>query len=371
MIKKNKAIEFIDSQKALNKFVTKLGNETSIAIDTEFERIRSYFPKLCLIQIASRNSLACIDCLANLDLSPFWSVLYREDIEKILHSGLQDLEIFYLENQSLPQNLFDTQIAASLVGYPMQIGIKNLLMEELNIHISKSETRSNWSKRPLDNKQVNYAIEDVAYLIELKRSLKQKLKLKERLDWNKEECAAMLNSKTGLMDQDNIWKKTQGIKKLNSKFQGIAKGLANWREAKSAEKNIPRKWLMEDSDIIKVSKMNQSSLRSLQLEFLLNNHMNQQDLNEILKVIQSNSGNIRGHKKQKTNRAKKSQKNKIIVEKISDYIARQSKKLGLVQEVLATKKDIVLLAQGRDSRLKNGWRKTELGQGIEEIVNTS
>ncbi len=211
--------------------------------------------------------------------------------------------------------------------------------KELNIHISKSETRSNWSKRPLDNKQVNYAIEDVAYLIELKRSLKQKLKLKERLDWNKEECAAMLNSKTGLMDQENIWKKTQGIKKLSSKFQGVAKGLANWREAKSAEKNIPRKWLMEDADIIKVSKMNQSSLHSLQLEFLLNNHMNQQDLNEILNVIH--------------------------------YIARQSKKLGLAQEVLATKKDIVLLAQGRDSRLKNGWRKTELGQGIEEIVNTN
>ena len=188
MIEKNKATEFIDTQNSLNEFVKKLDGNAVIGIDTEFERIRTYYPKLCLIQVASSDSMACIDCLANLDLSNFWELIYREDIEKFIHSGSQDLEIFYLENKSLPQNIFDTQIAASLLGYPMQIGIKNLLMDELGINIEKSETRSDWSKRPLHPNQLQYAIEDVAHLLELGQSLKKKLKVKGRLEWCKEDC---------------------------------------------------------------------------------------------------------------------------------------------------------------------------------------
>ena len=98
MIEKNKATEFIDTQNSLNEFVKKLDGKAVIGIDTEFERIRTYYPKLCLIQVASSDSMACIDCLANLDLSNFWELIYREDIEKFIHSGSQDLEIFYLEN---------------------------------------------------------------------------------------------------------------------------------------------------------------------------------------------------------------------------------------------------------------------------------
>ena len=155
MREKKKAFKFIDSQKSLDGLVSKLEHEKTIGIDTEFVRTRTYFPKLCLIQIASTNTMSCIDCLTGLDMSKLWSLIYSPDIEKVLHSGSQDLEIFFMINKALPSNVFDTQIAASLLGYPTQIGIKNLLIEELGISISKSETRSDWSKRPL-NKKTNY-----------------------------------------------------------------------------------------------------------------------------------------------------------------------------------------------------------------------
>ncbi len=367
MIEKNKVTEFIDTQNSLNEFIKKLDGKAIIGIDTEFERIRTYYPKLCVIQVASNDSMACIDCLANLDLSNFWELLYRENIEKFIHSGSQDLEIFYLENKSLPQNVFDTQIAASLLGYPMQIGIKNLLMEELQIKIEKSETRSDWSKRPLHPKQLRYAIEDVEHLLELGKSLKKKLKGKGRLEWCDEDCKKMLATKTGLMDQENSWKKIKGIKKLNSKFQNTAIELANWRENQSARKNIPRKWLIDDIEIINVSKMDLNSLKKVKLEHLMNKYMQEPDIENMIDTLR----NIKSLKKERnrTNKIKMIPNYKSITEKINTFIAKKARQLGITQETLATKKDILLLVQGRESRLDTGWRKSELNKGIKKILN--
>ncbi len=367
MIEKNKAIEFIDTQNSLNEFVKKLDGKSLIGIDTEFERIRTYYPKLCLIQVASSDSMACIDCLANLDLSNFWKLLYREDIEKFIHSGSQDLEIFHLENQSLPQNIFDTQIAASLLGYPMQIGIKNLLMDELGINIEKSETRSDWSKRPLHPKQLKYAIEDVAHLLELGESLKKKLKDKGRLEWCEEDCKKMLVTKTGLMDQENAWKKIKGIKKLNSRFQNTAIELANWREKQSARKNIPRKWLIDDTEIINVSKMDLNSLNKIKLEHLINKHMQETDIENMINTLRTIK-NLKKDRK-RNNKIKMIPNYKSITEKINTFISKKAKQLGITQEALATKKDILMFVQGRDSRLDAGWRKSQLNKGIKKILN--
>ena len=366
MIEKNKATEFIDTQNSLNEFVKKLDGKAVIGIDTEFERIRTYYPKLCLIQVASIDSMACIDCLANLDLSNFWELIYREDIEKFIHSGSQDLEIFYLENNSLPQNIFDTQIAASLLGYPMQIGIKNLLMDELGINIEKSETRSDWSKRPLHPNQLQYAIEDVAHLLELGKSLKKKLKIKGRLEWCKEDCNKMLATKTGLMDQENAWKKIKGIKKLNSKFQNTAIELSNWRENQSAIKNIPRKWLMDDIEIINVSKMDPQSLNKIKLEPLMNKYMQESDIENMIETLR----NIKNFKKERkrNNKIKMIPNFKSIIEKINRLIIKHAKRLDITQEALATKKDILLLVQGRENRLNVGWRKSQLNKGIKKIL---
>ena len=366
MIEKNKATEFIDTQNSLNEFVKKLDGNAVIGIDTEFERIRTYYPKLCLIQVASSDSMACIDCLANLDLSNFWELIYREDIEKFIHSGSQDLEIFYLENKSLPQNIFDTQIAASLLGYPMQIGIKNLLMDELGINIEKSETRSDWSKRPLHPNQLQYAIEDVAHLLELGKSLKQKLKIKGRLEWCKEDCNKMLATKTGLMAQENAWKKIKGIKKLNSKFQNTAIELSNWRENQSAIKNIPRKWLMDDIEIINVSKMDPQSLNKIKLEPLMNKYMQESDIENMIETLR----NIKNFKKERkrNNKIKMIPNFKLIIEKINTLIIKHAKTLDITQEALATKKDILLLVQGRENRLNVGWRKSQLNKGIKKIL---
>ena len=371
MREKKKAFKFIDSQKSLDELVSALEHEKTIGIDTEFVRTRTYFPKLCLIQIASTNTMSCIDCLADLDMSKLWSLIYSQDIEKILHSGSQDLEIFYMINKTLPSNMFDTQIAASLLGYPMQIGIKNLLMEELSISISKSETRSDWSKRPLAKKQIIYAIDDIAYLLRLGASLKKKLKAKKRLHWSNEDCKGMLTLKTGLMDQGNVWKKIPGIKKLNLHESYVAINLANWREATAAEKNIPRKWLMEDSDLMKLSTININSLKTIDLNWLIGKNFNDQDIDAIEKLIKNPEKNITTiHNSRKKGRNYYEKNNKLI-QKITKEVIKKSREMGIAQEVLATKKDVIGLVNEEESRLTSGWRKSILGGKLQQLITSS
>ena len=177
----------IEEQESLDHFLNDIKDEECIAVDTEFTRVRSYFPKLCLVQIATPSLIACIDCLCEIDLSGLWNLIFDKSIQKIMHSCSQDIEIFFLMNNGVPENIFDTQIAAAFIGYSSQVGFKELLEKELNVKIEKSQTRSDWSKRPLAKAQLEYAFDDVEDLIELANSIKDKLIKLDRYQWVKEE----------------------------------------------------------------------------------------------------------------------------------------------------------------------------------------
>ena len=138
----------LETQDSINNFVSMLSSTNTIGLDTEFMRIRTYYPKLCLVQISSNSGSGCIDYLQNNNLNKVWGLIFNPKKLKIIHSARQDLEIFFLIKNQIPRNIFDTQIGAALLGYQPQIGIKQLLKDELNTEISKAETRSDWSKRP-------------------------------------------------------------------------------------------------------------------------------------------------------------------------------------------------------------------------------
>ena len=159
-----------------------------------FIRTKTFFPKLCLLQISSEQHSTCIDLLKKNDLTLIWKEIFNPSKLKILHSARQDLEIFYLIHKKIPPNIFDTQIAASLLGYSSQVGIKQLLEQELNIVINKTETRSDWSKRPLDAKQIQYAIEDVKHLVSLHSVLRKQLIDEGRYDWVLEDSSKIMSN---------------------------------------------------------------------------------------------------------------------------------------------------------------------------------
>ena len=274
----------IEEQESLDHFLNDIKNEECIAVDTEFTRVNSYYPKLCLVQIATPSMIACIDCLCEIDLRGLWKLIFDKRIEKIMHSCSQDLEIFFLLNNGIPENIFDTQIAAAFIGHSSQVGFKELLEEELNVKIEKSQTRSDWSKRPLAKAQLEYAFDDVEDLIELANSIKDKLIELDRHEWVKEECEDLINKRIGLMDTSEIWKKTKGIKKLKNTQLRTAILVSKWREEKAAEKDIPRKWLIDDHEIISIAKKENLSPEAMH-DLISSNRLKKEEIIELTAII--------------------------------------------------------------------------------------
>ena len=187
-------IQYIDTPDAVAALAESLSGAPWIAIDTEFLRERTYRPELCLLQIATGgpdNIVACIDPLAVDNIDPVLDVIYEPATLKVLHAAGQDLEIFYWLRGAVPHNLFDTQVAAPLMGFAEQIGYGNLVSEVLKIELSKSHSRADWSRRPLPAKQLQYAADDVIYLSQMYPVMRKKLEQLGRLDWLDQEWLDM------------------------------------------------------------------------------------------------------------------------------------------------------------------------------------
>ena len=346
-----------------------ISSTNTIGLDTEFIRIRTYYPKLCLVQISSNLGIGCIDCLQNNNLNKLWELIFNPKILKIVHSARQDLEILFLIKNQIPENIFDTQIAAALLGYPPQIGIKKLLKDELNTQISKTETRSDWSKRPLNLKQIEYALEDVDYLLDLHNVLEKKLKAKKRYLWALEDSSRILTNIDELFNPDSAWKKISGIKNLKNKNQFLAVKLARWREKTAIKMDLPRQWVLSDQSLIEIAKKGPMSLAQLKNIENKSRHLQKSELEQILKLVKKCKEKIEGTRKinPKFNKNYKIRFDPILLEKFSKKINSKAKELKIFPEVLAGKKDLLALIQKKDNaKLLTGWRNKIIGAELSE-----
>ena len=361
----------LETEDSINNFVSKISSTNTIGLDTEFVRIRTYYPKLCLVQISSNSGTGCIDCLQRNNLNKVWQLIFNPKRLKIFHSARQDLEILFLIKGQIPENIFDTQIAAALLGYPPQVGIKQLLKDELNIEISKTETRSDWSKRPLDLKQIEYALEDVNHLLNLHNALKNKLKEKERYRWAMEDSSRILTNEKELFNPDSAWKRIPGIKNLKNKNQHLAVKLATWREKTAIQMDLPRQWLLSDQALIETAKKEPVSLTRLERIGIKNRHLKKSQLEQISKLVRQHKENIErvGKLKPKFNKNYKIHSDPNLLEKLSKIISVKAKELNIFPEVLAGKKDLLALNQkNSNSKLLTGWRKKAIGAELNELL---
>ncbi len=246
---------YIETAHALSEFCHKISEQASwIAIDTEFVRTHTFYAELSLIQIQSEQGLAAIvDPIAIQDLSALWAVLGNPAIRKVFHSARQDIEILYQVAKQMPVSIFDTQIAALFLGHGDLAGLARVLDLELNIHLPKDQTRTNWNQRPLTAEQLEYAINDVRTLAPLYEKIIQTLSTSQQ-EALQEDFNAMLNP--ALYD-DNIaeaGKRIKQAKKLPSKQRAISNALASWRESYAIQHNKPRKWTLADDCIVAIAK---------------------------------------------------------------------------------------------------------------------
>lgn len=248
-------VQYIDTEADLATFCQQIAGSSWITVDTEFLREKTYYPQLCLIQVANEDQIACIDPLAITNLTPLLDIIYNPEITIVFHAARQDLELFYMLRDDLPNNVFDTQIAATVLGYGEQIGYGNLVKQCLNVDLDKAHSRTDWTKRPLDPAQITYAADDVRYLRDVYKMLSQQLEDKKRTHWLDDDFSTLTNVDTYKPNPENIWRKVKGFGRLKGVQLAILKNVAAWREQRAIHSNRPRRWILKDDVLLDLAKL--------------------------------------------------------------------------------------------------------------------
>ena len=240
-----------------------LSSADFIAVDTEFMREQTYYPKLCLIQVASSDAAATIDPLArDLDLKPLWELMAQPGQVKVFHAARQDLEIFHIESGFIPAPVFDTQVAAMVCGFGDQISYVNLVRAVTGEQLDKSSRFTNWSKRPLTDKQLHYALGDVTHLRDVYHHLRDELQKSGRASWLDEEMAVLTNSSTYEQHPEEAWQRLKS-KVKNRRSMAVLMSLAAWRERAAQKQDVPRQRILRDDALYDIANQSPRSTEDL------------------------------------------------------------------------------------------------------------
>jgi ribonuclease D len=237
---------------ALNQACGALATAPMAMLDTEFMRESTYFPQLCLVQIATPDALWLFDPLA-VELSPLWATLNARTAPLVLHAAEQDLELIYLAAHTVPPILRDSQIAAAFLGIGDQIGYGNLVQHLLGVTLDKSQSRTNWVDRPLSEAQQRYAADDVYYLALIYPELCQRLADCGRLAWFEEDCAVLSNTQRFEPQTSGLWRRVRGQQLLRSTQRRVLQAIALWREQWARQLDLPRRWVLSDEQALELA----------------------------------------------------------------------------------------------------------------------
>ncbi|NIW24163.1 MAG: ribonuclease D [Gammaproteobacteria bacterium] len=355
---------YIDDQAQLNRFLDALADADSIALDTEFVREKTYFPQLCLIQLAAADSLACVDCLAEIDLEALFENLLRDGCSWIVHSSRQDLEVIYQHARKLPSALIDTQIAAGLVGYAPQISLQDLVADTLGVELDKSHTRTDWSRRPLPSAAIEYARDDVRSLHALWSVLAEKLDALGRRQWLEQDCALLL-AQEPVTPVEQIFSRLKGAKSLDAQGQCAALALVEWRESRARTRNRPRRWILSDEQLVGIARARPSSIAALAAEDVpkkLAEHAGR----DIIATLEGSRASDYSQRLERLSDTEKPEKRQL--RELQARAKTRAEALEIYPEVLATKQDLVALLLGRESaRVSETWRAKELRPLVEGL----
>ncbi|MEL6201511.1 MAG: ribonuclease D [Pseudomonadota bacterium] len=255
--------ETITTSARLRDICTGFSSKPYVTIDTEFVRETTFWPDLCLVQIACDENVVLIDPLADgIDLSPLYALLADENVLKVFHAARQDIEIFFHLTGAVPKPIFDTQVAAMVCGYGDSIAYDALAKRIADVHIDKSSRFTNWKLRPLTDKQLDYAAADVTHLRDIYESLRNALTESGRDHWLEQEMAVLTSVETYDLKPENAWKRLKLRARKPTEFE-ITKQLAEWRETEARTNNTPRSRVLKDDAIYEIAQQQPDDERAL------------------------------------------------------------------------------------------------------------
>ena len=366
----NPNIQYIDTPSSLDAFCTQIRTSDWIALDTEFLREKTYYPKLCLLQIATPDTVACIDPIALDDLSPVLEVIFDEGITKVMHSGRQDMEIFFNIHGKPPSPVFDTQIAALLLGYADQIGYANLVKEMLGIELDKLHTRADWSLRPLSADQLKYAADDVVYLADIYRKMTAQLTEMGRLAWLVGDFERLASPDLYSNPPDQAWLKVKGGNRLKGDSLSVLQALANWRETTAQRKDRPKGWILRDDALVDIARHRPVSMEALGKIRGLSEGLVRNSGKVLVELVRDAAARQPVPFPDTGKRIKPTPDQNALVDVMMALVRMSGEQNDLNPAVLASRKQLEQLVRGEtDINVMQGWRKKFVGEQLARFLD--
>ncbi len=375
----NSPMQYVTDQRALEVLCLTLRQSSQLALDTEFVGEDTFIPRLELIQVATATTAAVIDfpaVQASGSLDAFWELICDAKIEKIVHAGRQDLDLFATHAGQIPKPFFDTQIAAAMVGYGAQVAYANLVQRLHGTKLTKAHTFTNWSARPLSDDQIAYALEDVEFLLSIHTHLQDRLSTLGRLEWVSEEFAR-LETAVGEKSREpqERYQRIRGWDTLKPKGAAVLRELAAWREAEARRRNVPRGRVMRDEVLLQLARHPPKSVHELRgLRGVHSSEVDRQG-EQLLATITSALALPPSAWPEVPHERKPDPESIGIVELLQAVLKARAAEEGIAPTMLATSADLQTLVEAKQNRtaldvpILHGWRRQLAGDLLLQVLD--
>ena len=340
----------------------------SCSLDTEFIREKTYFARLCLVQVAVGGRILLVDPLQVQNLEPLAALLRAAAIRKVVHAARQDIEVLLPLTGAPMAPVFDTQVAAGLLGFPAQIGYAELVRQLLGVELEKGHARTNWAARPLQPEQLVYAADDVRYLGPAAEELESRLASAGRQAWLAEDCSLLSDPALYVTHPEDAWKRFKGIDRMRAEERAVVRILAAWREQQAIRRDLPRGWVLSDDAVRELARLRPQSESELQRVAGLPGAIATRRAAEILELIdRAKTAPDGADGVPSADRLTPEQT--AAIRRLQDLLQQVAGEAGISPEVLATRKDLTALVRGaRDIAPLSGWRREVIGERLLSVV---
>jgi ribonuclease D len=352
----------------LKTLCEELSTQEYITVDTEFLRDKFYYPKLCLLQVASEETEFAIDPLVpGIDLSPLFEVFANPKIVKVFHSARQDIEIILNMSGKVPAPLFDTQVAAMVCGFGASASYAMLVSEIVKKNVDKSSRFTDWSRRPLSADQLNYAISDVTHLRDVYKRLKLDVEENDRVSWLREEMAYLINPENYIVNVEKVWEKLKP-KGASRRFLGVLKELAKWRELTAQSSNKPKTHIIKDQVLLEIAAMSPKTPAELQAIRGVGGLKKSAEI-EIIDAIERGQNLPEDVLPERKKYIKKTESNEAFIELLKVLLKAVCEEKHVAEKLVASSDDLNKIAAGDDvdSHIFNGWRHEIFGKYVQDL----
>lgn len=361
---------YIANQENLVAFAERALRSSVLAIDTEFLREKTYYAKLCLIQLATDDETAIVDPFAVDDLGVLAPVLLDEGVTKLFHAGSQDLEILLREVGVLPKPIFDTQVAAALLGHTQQIGYAALVHAECGVTLKKIDSFTDWSRRPLSESQLEYAADDVVYLPRMYARMRAALEEKGRLTWLAHDFEEMSDPAKYAVNERERFRRLKRVSQLSRRQLSAAREVAAWRELEAQRRDVPRKWVITDEQIVEACKREARTIDELFMVRGMRERLSTRDARAVV-ALMSSALEAPPDAWPELDRCGRSEPNvDAQLDLMAAIVRLRAKESGVAFPTLASHDDLARVARGyrEDVDLLRGWRRALVGEELLDLL---